>query len=89
MDGSFIDVWYSLKLPDRYSYHWERRAVDGTIYRHDNAPHRRWESVSTFPKHFHNQSEYAVEESHLSEIPEAALRQFLHFAREKMRDSTT
>ncbi|MDL1959513.1 MAG: DUF6516 family protein [Deltaproteobacteria bacterium] len=41
-DGSFVDVWFSLKLTGRYSYHWERRAVDGTIYRHDNAPHKRW-----------------------------------------------
>ena len=38
VDGSSIDVWYSLKLVGRYSYHWERRAIDGTIYRHDNAP---------------------------------------------------
>ena len=48
VDGSFIDVWFSLKLVARYSYHWERRAIDGTIYRHDNAPHKRWQSVSTF-----------------------------------------
>ena len=27
-DGSFVDVWFSLKLPGRYSYHWERRAID-------------------------------------------------------------
>lgn len=40
-DGSFVDVWFSLKLLGRYSYHWERRAIDGTIYRHDNAPHKR------------------------------------------------
>jgi len=39
-DGSFMDVWFSLKLAGRYSYHWERRAVDGAIYRHDNAPHK-------------------------------------------------
>ena len=31
VDGSFIDVWFSLKLVARYSYHWERRAIDGTI----------------------------------------------------------
>jgi len=37
-DGSFVDVWFSLKLFDRYSYHWGRRAIDGKIYRHDNAP---------------------------------------------------
>ena len=56
-DRSFVDVWFSLKLAGRYSYHWERRAVDGTIYRHDNAPHKRWQSVATFPHHFHNASE--------------------------------
>jgi hypothetical protein len=37
-DGSFIDVWFSLKVAGRYSYHWDRMAVDGSIYRHDNAP---------------------------------------------------
>ena len=25
-DGSFVDVWFSLKLQGRYSFHWERRA---------------------------------------------------------------
>ncbi|MEM7532913.1 MAG: hypothetical protein AAF639_12100 [Chloroflexota bacterium] len=30
-DNSFTDVWYSLKLVNRYSYHWERRAIDGSI----------------------------------------------------------
>ncbi len=48
-DGSFVDVWFSLKLAGRYSYHWERRAIDGTIYHHDNAPHKRWQAVETFP----------------------------------------
>ena len=83
-DGSFVDVWFSLKLTGRYSYHWERRAVDGTIYRHDNAPHKRWLSVATFPKHFHNASESNVVNSNLSEVPEDALREFLTFVRERM-----
>jgi hypothetical protein len=39
VDGSFFDLWFSLKLANRYSYHWERRAIDGRIYRHDKAPH--------------------------------------------------
>ena len=45
IDSSFVDVWFSLKLQGRDSFHWERRAIDGTMYRHDNAPHRRWEGV--------------------------------------------
>jgi len=84
VDGSFIDVCDSLKLSGRYSYHWERRPLDGTIYRHDNAPHRRWRDVSTFPRHYHDGDESTVVESHLSETPEAAIREFLAFARIKL-----
>ena len=84
IDGSFVDVWFSLKLHERYSVHWERRAIDGTLYRHDNAPHQRWQPVSTFPHHFHDGTEQAVSASHLSRHPEEALRQFLEFVRERL-----
>ncbi|OQY26348.1 MAG: hypothetical protein B6I38_11480 [Anaerolineaceae bacterium 4572_5.1] len=84
-DGSFLDVWYSLKLVNRYSYHWERRAIDGTIYRHDNAPHKRWQYVKSFPRHFHDGDEMNVVESHISQNPQEALREILTFAREKIR----
>ncbi|MDX9993289.1 MAG: DUF6516 family protein [Anaerolineales bacterium] len=83
-DGSFVDIWFSLKLKGRYSYHWERRAIDGTIYRHDNAPHSRWESVGTFPRHFHNGNEMNVVESSLNLDPPQAIREFLIFVREKL-----
>lgn len=83
-DGSFIDLWFSLKLQGRYSFHWERRAIDGKIYRHDNAPHRRWQSVATFPHHFHDGGETDVVESHISAIPADALREFLTFVRTKL-----
>ena len=84
-DGSFIDVWFSLKLSGRYSYHWERQAIDGTIYRHDNAPHLQWKSVATFPKHFHDGSESNVSESHISDVPEQGLREFLTFVGSKLK----
>lgn len=83
-DGSFVDVWFSLKLQGRYSFHWERRALDGKIYRHDNSPHKRWEAVATFPRHFHDGSETNVSESQISEIPEDALREFLAFVRARI-----
>jgi len=79
VDASFIDVWFSLKLKGRYSYHWERRFIDGSIYRHDNAPHLRWKDIPTFPKHFHNGSEDIVISSHISDNPELALKEFLGF----------
>lgn len=84
-DGSFVDVWFSLKLSNRYSYHWERRAINGTIFRHDNAPHKRWQALSTFPKHFHHGSEDNVVESHISEVPEEALREFFVFVRNQKK----
>ena len=84
-DGSFIDIWFSLKRSDRYSYHWERRALDGTIYRHDNIPHRRWQDVSTFPRHFHDGTETDVKVSSFCGDPEKDLRTFLAFVREKTK----
>jgi len=40
LDGSFVDVWLSEKKKGVYAFHWERRAIDGTIYRHNNLPDR-------------------------------------------------
>ena len=37
IDNSFLDVYWSSS--GKYSLHYERRHIDGTIYRHDNAPH--------------------------------------------------
>ncbi len=84
-EESFVDIWYSLKLFGRYSYHWERRAIDGMIYRHDNAPYEGWKNLSTYPAHFHNGSEANAVESWISADPETALRQFLSFVRTKLR----
>ncbi len=83
VDGSLIDVF--LSPSGKYSYHWERRLTSvGGLYRHDNAPHDRWRHVPTFPKHFHDGSEDNVGESHISNNPEQALREFLSFARVKL-----
>ncbi|MBX3001362.1 MAG: hypothetical protein KF893_22765 [Caldilineaceae bacterium] len=83
-DHSFLDVWFSLTIRDRYSYHWERRLIDGTIYRHDNAPDQNWQHVSTWPKHFHDGSQENTTESYISDDPATALREFLTFARTKL-----
>ncbi len=83
VDGSLLDVFISVS--GRYSYHWERRLTGkGDIYRHDNAPHRRWRRVTTFPKHFHDGNENNVVESHISNNPEDAMREFLTFVRHKL-----
>ncbi len=84
-DESYCDVWFSLKLIGRYSYHWERSFIDGTVYRHDNAPHLKWKSVVTFPRHFHQSSEDSVVESLLPEDPSEAIRYFLSFISDKLK----
>jgi len=82
IDGSVIYVFYS--VTGKYSYHWERRIIDGTIYRHDNAPHTKWKDIKTFPKHFHDGSDSNGKESLISEEPLIALDEFLNFARRKI-----
>ncbi|MBC8491748.1 MAG: hypothetical protein H8D42_04230 [Candidatus Marinimicrobia bacterium] len=82
IDNTFVDIWYS---PDgSYSYHWEQRAVRNAIYRHDNAPHQKWQSVSTFPKHCHDGSQLNVTDSFLPDDYEKAIEEFLCLVREKM-----
>lgn len=83
-EGSFIDVWYSLKIEGRYSYHWERKHIDGRVYRHDNAPHKKWRYTTTFPKHFHDGEEEKVIESNIHKMPDEGLREFLYFVRQKL-----
>ena len=84
LDESYCDIWFSLKLVGRYSFHWERTFLDGTIYRHDNAPHLRWKEIKTFPHHFHDSSESCVKESSLPEDSSAAIRYFLTFISQKI-----
>ena len=79
VDGSIVDVFYSSR--GKYSYHWDRRIINGTIYRHDNAPHKRWREIKTFPKHFHQDTEYLAKESYISADPLLAIEEFLEFAK--------
>ena len=39
-DESYVDFWWSEVQPGRFAHHWDRRSVNGTIFRHDNSPHR-------------------------------------------------
>jgi len=74
IDNSYLDIYWSLS--GKYSYHWERRHINGSIYRHDNAPHQKWRKIKTFPKHFHCGREDNVVESHVSDDPVKAVEEF-------------
>lgn len=82
IDNTFVDIWYS--SDNSYSYHWEQRNIRNAIYRHDNAPHKRWRNVSTFPKHCHDGTQINVTESFLPDNYENAVEEFLRLVRERM-----
>jgi len=71
----------------KYSLHWERRHINGTIYRYDNALH--WKNVSTFPDHFHDGSEKKGTPSYLPKDPLKALKWILEFIRSKILKKRT
>jgi len=54
------------------------------MYRHDNFPDINWRGISTYPKHFHNGSQDAVEASHIQDNSVAGLNQFMVFVRCKL-----
>lgn len=53
LDNSFVDIFLSERLPNKFGFHWERMDKAGTIYRYDNVPDQRWKNLATFPFHFH------------------------------------
>lgn len=81
-DQSYLDMRVAA---DGYAFHWERRAIDGLLYRWDNAPHHR--EISTFPHHLHSGSESYVVESQLpTDSSESALRYILGFIEKRLDD---
>lgn len=82
IDSTYVDIFYSVE--NNYSLHWEQKNVRNAIYRHDNAPHKKWSNIKTFPKHCHDGDQSNVIESNLPDNPDAALRVFLAFVRKKI-----
>lgn len=78
-DGSYVDVWLSRKLSDRFGFHWERRHIDRTLYRYDNFPNTAWRHLDTYPYHFHNGSQGVVEASRFALDIIAGFRDFMRF----------
>jgi hypothetical protein len=80
---TYLDIW--LSQSGKYAYHWEQRQKRGCIHRHDNAPHKKWNAIKTFPKHFHDGNENNVKESNIPGEPTAATRYFLYFVRDSIK----
>jgi len=85
IDGSYVDIWYSVRLEGRFAYHWERRMINGSVYRYDNRPHEQLKGMKSYPKHFHDGSEAKVRDCELGEDPKLVLRAFLQMVRAKLQ----
>lgn len=81
----FVDVYLSQRLPDKFGFHWECMDEAGTFYRYDNFPDEKWQSVSTFPYHFHVGSQDYVEASPFPLTSVEGFRAFMEFIRSKLR----
>lgn len=84
-DTSFVDIWISRKLSGRFGFHWERRHLDGRIYRYDNFPDTNWSAVTTFPLHFHDGDQSNVVAAPFDPNLEQGFREFMAFVQQQMQ----
>lgn len=87
-DTSYVDVWVSRKLNARFGFHWERRHLDGQIYRYDNFPDTDWSTVATFPFHFHDGNQDNVKAAPFAPELEAGFREFMIFVQQFIQEVT-
>ena len=80
-DKSFLDTYLSVSRKNVYAFHYERRHLDGTLFRVDNYPHHSAVKAKSFPHHFHDGSDRKVKSSAFGTAPEEVLENFLSFIR--------
>ena len=83
-DTSYVDVWVSRTLSGRLGFHWERRHLDGRIYRYDNFPDTNWSSAATFPAHFHDGDQDTVVDAPFALTLVQDFREFMGFVQQRM-----
>ena len=87
-DKSFVDIRISQRIRNRFDFHWERRHVDGTIYRYDNFPDTKFKKLSTYPYHFHEKKEAMAKSSPFRmKLPDAFI-DFMEFVRKNAKESS-
>jgi hypothetical protein len=83
-DTSYVDLWISRKLNGRFGFHWERRHLDGRMYRYDNFPDTNWSGIPTFPFHFHDGDQNTVVAAPFAPTLEQGFREFMAFVQRTM-----
>ncbi len=80
-DNSFIDIRLSQKIKNRFDFHWERRQINGKIFRYDNFPDIHFKHLKSFPEHFHYQKENKVIEINFKKSPKQGFKDFMNFVK--------
>ena len=88
LDGSFLDVWFSQTIPGKYAFHWERRHVNGSVYRWDNAAHKSIQHIDTFPHHLHEGKQENVKSFKPKPSWENTFKAILNYVKEKLRKNS-
>ena len=84
LDDSFIDIWLSQKLEDRFGFHWELKKT-GLSYRYDNFPNTKWANVTTYPFHFHDGSQdNVIDSSQFEKDIMEGFRGFMRWVKEQI-----
>ena len=84
-DKSFIDVRLSQKVKNRFDFHWERRYINGNVFRYDNFPDTRFKHLKSFPEHFHYQKEDKVIEAKFRKSSKYGFKDFMNFVRDYLK----
>ena len=87
-DKSFIDIRMSQKINNRFDFHWERREINGNIFRYDNFPDVRFKNLKSFPEHFHYKKENKAIEAKFSKSSKQGFKDFMNFARDYLKKHT-
>ncbi len=79
-DSSFIDIYVSQS--GKFSFHLERRMVDGIFYRVDNAPDHP--EIETFPYHLHSGNEENIQKFKKGKDIYEDFRNFLRLVKKRL-----
>ncbi len=87
IDNSFLDIWFSRRIQCKYAFHWERRHLDNTVYRWDNAAHKTLEKIETFPHHFHEGTQYNIQPFKPKKSMDETLREILRYISQRIGET--
>lgn len=84
IDESYVDLFLSQKIPDKFALHWECRDPKRSIYRFDNIPDKNWQKIKTYPFHFHKGNQDKVVASPFPVDLIDGFRKFMEFIRDRL-----